>query len=40
VNLSDGDYFYWLSLWPTDHTEMTSVWLSGPFKILPGVEVF
>jgi hypothetical protein len=35
--LEDGDYYYWLVLYPTGFQDMSALWLQGPLKVLPGV---
>lgn len=39
VGLPDGDFYYWLTLWPESNSEQAACWLRGPLKVLPGVEV-
>ena len=38
-DLPDGDFYYWLMVWPTGHENLAANWLRGPCKVLPGVEI-
>lgn len=39
MGFDDGDFFYWLLVWPNADESLTECWCRGPFKMLPGADV-